>query len=186
VVEFDDEVILEIGRHAAAVAGGVAHYFAFGGQQLHVRAFVQGINDHVGAVGARKGEAETGGPLGGRNFGGHVVVGQVHAVVVGAGLLGFVRKPAGALVFLEAQFPGDGHEGKLAVVVHPRRRLVRLLEAANLVGAVLVGPAVAHFAGLRHPEVHAPGQGNGRVGVAVREGGLGVGAHERVHQVHGA
>lgn len=41
-----------------------------------------------------------------------------------------------------------------------------LLEAAYLVGRVGVGPSVSHLSRLWCPEVHAPGQGNGGIGVA--------------------
>ena len=59
-----------------------------------------------------------------------------------------------------------GHYCKLSVVVNPRTWLMCLLEVANLVVCVDVCPSVAHATCLRHPEVHAPRQGNGRIGVA--------------------
>ena len=75
-------------------------------------------------------------------------------------------EPAGTAVFVEIHLANSRHDGKLAVVVDPRTGLVGLFETPDLVGVVGVLPAVAHLARLRHPEVHAPGQGDGGIGVA--------------------
>ena len=44
-----------------------------------------------------------------------------------------------------------------------------LLDAAYLIGGIDILPAVAHGTRLWRPEVHAPRQCHGRVGVARRE-----------------
>nr|GEU28482.1 hypothetical protein [Tanacetum cinerariifolium] len=188
-IEPDDEIVLEVfWQRAARVARAVADDLALGGNHLDVRTLVVRVHYHVGVVGFWEGETELRGAFGGRDLGGDVGVGQVHAVVIRLGRFGLVRKPAGAVVLVEFQFAlqlaGDGHDGKLPVVVHPRRRLVRLLEAAQLVGVIRVGPAMAHLARLRRPEIHAPREGDGGVRIAVGEFGLAGGAHQRIDQVH--
>ncbi|MCY1311274.1 hypothetical protein D9M70_615580 [compost metagenome] len=54
-----------------------------------------------------------------------------------------------------------------------------LLKAPDLVGVIGVGPAITHFAGLWHPEIHAPGHSNGRIGVSGRQGMLGLRTYQR-------
>lgn len=185
LVELDDEVVAEVLRQrTAAVQGAVADHAALARDDLDVGALVEGVHHDVAGIGLREGEAELGGALGRRDLGGNVGVGQVDAVVIGLRCFRLVREPAGAGVLVEALRAGHRHDGELAVVVHPGRRLVGLLEAADPVGVVGVGPAVAHLAGLRRPEVHAPGDGNRRIGIAVRELGLAHGAHQRVDPFH--
>ena len=60
------------------------------------------------------------------------------------------------------------------------------LETADGVGAVGIGPAVAHGAGLGGPEVHAPREGYGGVGVARGERIVGLRTHERGDVLRGA
>ena len=53
-----------------------------------------------------------------------------------------------------------------------------MLEAADVVCVIAVGPSVAHPACDRSPEIHSPREGDGRVGVACRKGVFGHGAHK--------
>ena len=183
-VELQDEVVLEAFGHAATVARRVAHHLVLSGDDLDVGAAVEGIDDkEVLALGT--GETEDGGTARRGNLGGDVVVGQVNLVVVRLAHLGLVAEPAGAFVLIEdGSVAGLGHDVEHGVVVHPGTGLVSLLEAANLVGIIGVAPSVAHHAGLGCPEVHAPGQCDGRIGVASGEGWRGVRAYEGIDILH--
>ena len=184
LVEDDDKVVAEVLGHASAVACGVAHDFVLFGDYLDVRATVEGIHHHVCLVGFGEGEAEVGATFRGGDFGREVIFGQVDAVVVGHRLLCLVREPRGALVLVYLQSAGHGHEGELSVVINPGAGLVGLLEASDFVRGIGVRPSIAHLSGLGHPEVHAPGQGDGGIGVSVGKRYLGVGAHQGVDVVH--
>src|SRR5690606_5062901 len=95
-----------------------------------------------------KGKTEPSRPFGGRNFGGHVVVGKVYAVVMRFRHLGLVGKPARTLVLIERWRAGYGHDGKLSVIIHPGRWLMGLFKPADLIGCIRIHPPVAHLAGL--------------------------------------
>ena len=185
-VEADDEPVAEVLGHAAAVARRVAHNRAVVGHHAHVGTAVEGIDDHARLVRCGEGEAQHGGALRRHNLRADVVVGQVDRIVVGTRLLALVREPALARLLVELIGAAHRHERELTVVVDPRRGLVRLLEAPDCMGAVGVGPAVAHLARLGRPEVHAPGQGDGRIGVARREREVRERAHERRDIFRGA
>ena len=61
---------------------------------------------------------------------------------------------------------------------------MRLLETADPVCRIAVGPAVTHRAGLRGPEVHAPWKGYRRVGVARGKRMLRHRAHKDADMIH--
>ncbi len=177
------EIIAEIVGHAAAVLGGIAHNLVFRRNHLDVRAVVHGVDHHVAFV-VGECEAHCGCTVRRRHFGHHVMVGQVHAVIIWSGRLGLVREPGGTFVLIEDGGSGHRHDGELSVVVDPGTGLMRLLDAADLVGVVGVCPAVAHLAGLRRPEIHAPGHGRGGICVARREGMFRLRAHQRADIIH--
>ncbi len=180
LVKHHYEVVPEVFRYPSAVAGVVANDLAFARDDLHVGAPVEGIDDHEAAVAFRKGEAEGRGAVGGRDLRGNVVIGQVNAVVVRHDRFRLVREPALPLLLPKPGRSGCRHQGKLPVIVHPRGGLVGLLEAADAVCIVGVGPAVAHLAGLRGPEIHPPRTGNGGVNVSVAKPVFRVRSHERI------
>ena len=68
------------------------------------------------------------------------------------------------------------------MVVDPGTGLVGLLEATDFVGVIRILPAVTVLSGLRRPEVHTEGTGDGRVGVAGRKAEVALTSHQRVHQ----
>ena len=177
-IELNNEVVAEILWHTATIACRITRYCMSVHIILDARALVEGIDDDAGdALFAhaclRKRESHDGCPLCRSNLCPNVIVGQIHLIIIRARVLGLVREPAGAFLLVVNQV-GRGtrhpvhlrHDGELAVVVDPWRRLVRLLEAAYLVGVVGVLPPVAHFSGLRNPEIHAPRHSDGGVGVA--------------------
>ena len=176
-VEADDEVIAEIFGHAPAVARRVTRNSPFVADS-HARTAVEGVDDNAGLV--RLGERKThdGGTLRGCDFGPDVVVGQIDRIIVRFGRLRLVREPAAAALLVDLVAAAHGHHGELSVVVDPGRGLVRLLESADRMGTVGVGPAVTHLARLGRPEVHAPRQGHRRIGVARRERVVRLRTHE--------
>ena len=84
------KIVFKVTGHATAVLGGVANNHIFLGQHLYVRATVEGVDHDVCLIGFGKGEAHDGGAAGGCHLGHHVIVGQIYAIVVGFGYLGFV------------------------------------------------------------------------------------------------
>ena len=140
---------------------------------------VEGVDHHARFVRLGKGEAQHGGAIRRSHFGHDIVVGQIDRVIIGLRRLRLVGEPALARIFINLVFAAHGHDGKLSVIVDPRRGLVRLLQAPDRVRSVGVGPAVAHLARLGRPEVHAPRQGHGRIGIARRKRVVGLCAHER-------
>ena len=179
LVEADDEPVAEIVGHAAAVARGVSYDGAAVGHDFDLRPAVEGVDHHARFVRLGKGEAQHGGAIRRSHFGHDIVVGQIDQVIIGLRRLRLVGEPALARIFINLVFAAHGHDGKLSVIVDPRRGLVRLLQAPDRVRSVGVGPAVAHLARLGRPEVHAPRQGHGRIGVARRKRVVGLCAHER-------
>src|SRR3569833_266027 len=119
------------------------------------------------AIALRESKTEAGGTFCWRNFCSYIIIRQVNAVIVWLGYFRFMRKPAGAFGFVNYQFSGLREDGKHTIIVHPRRGLVCLFKAQDLVGIVSVLPAITHSACLRSPEVHPPRQGHCRVGVPV-------------------
>ena len=178
LVEADDEPVAEVVGHAAAVARGVTRHGSVV-DHLHARAAVEGVDHHPALAALGEREAHHGGALRGRHLGHDVVVGQIDRIVIGFRHLGLVREPALARLLVEFVVAAHGHYGELPVVVDPRRGLVGLFQAAERMCAVGIGPSVAHPTGLGRPEVHAPRQGYGRIGVARRECVVGLRAHQR-------
>ena len=113
------------------------------------------------------------------------MVSQINTIIIGFGHFGLVWEPTGTFIFIKYRFAGDGHDGKLSVVVNPWTGLMCLLESAKFVGCINISPSISHLTCLRHPEVHAPWQGDGRIGITCWEGNLGQGTHQRVHIVYG-
>jgi hypothetical protein len=167
-IEAHDEPVAEILRHATAVARGVTDDRTVV-DHPDLRTTVEGVDHHTRLLRVGEGEAHHRGTVGRRDLHADVMVGEVSLIVIGFGHFGLVRKPAGARLLVEFILPAHGHERELAVIVDPRRRLVGLLEPPHLVRPVSICPAVAHLAGLGRPEIHAPRQGDGRIGIARRE-----------------
>ena len=129
----------------------------------------------------RESEAEQRSPFRGHQFRHHIVLGQIHLIIIWLGLFPLVREPAGTLVFLEYRLSDHRHKGKLAIVVNPRTGLMRLLEAPDSGGRVHVLPSISHFPGLRSPEIHSPRAGNGRIGISSRKLISGLCTHQWIH-----
>ena len=165
------------------VESGVTYYLAFAGDNLDVRPVMIGIDHYKGRVGLGKGKAERGRTLSGRYLRNHVIVGQVSPIVIWGGRLSLVREPAGALVLIPYGPSCLWKDRENTVIVNPGTGLVGLLETANLVGSVGVSPPITVLTCLGYPEIHTPRQGDGRVGVAGREGVLGLGTDQRTHVV---
>src|SRR5690606_19928574 len=155
-VKYDDKIILKIIRHSTAIASRITDDFVLSGHHFDIGAFIKCIDNYIGAVGLRKRKAEPGCSFRRRKLCCDVIIGQVDAVIMRLGYFGFVGKPAGTFVFIKRSLACYGHEGKLTVVVHPRRRLMRLLKPTDFVGGVGIHPAISHFSGLRRPKIHAP------------------------------
>ena len=94
------------------------------------------------------------------------MVSQIDLIVIWLCSFALVGEVAGAGVFIHISGVAYRHDGELAVVIDPWRRLVGLLEASDPVLVVPVGPSVAHPSSLRGPEVHSPWQRHSGVGVA--------------------
>ena len=168
LVELDDKIILEVLRHPAAIPGGITDDFVLFRNHLYIRTFIECIENDISILGFRIRETEHNGTLRGYKFRSNVVVCEIHLIIIRFGNFRFVREPTGTLVLVEYESAGDWHDGKLTIIVHPRTRLVCLFEATDFVGIVSVCPAVAHFAGLRCPEVHSPRQCRSRICISGR------------------
>ena len=90
LVELYHEVVLEISRNTATVAGRVADNLIFFGDHLHIRAPVKSIDYHIGIFCFGEGETEIRTTLCRGYFRGHVIFGQVNAVVIGSRFLRFM------------------------------------------------------------------------------------------------
>ena len=185
LVELNDEIVLEIAGHSAAVARGVARNAVVGGVDLDMRAAVESVDHHIRIFRLGEREAEQRRAVGGRQLHHHVVLGQIYFIVVCFGLLALVREPARALVLVELGRADHGHERELAEVVDPRAGLVRLLESAYLVIGVHVLPSVTHLSRLGSPEVHTPRTRDGRVCVTGGEFERRLRADQRIHVIDG-
>ena len=179
---FNQEVIAEAFCHAAVVLhAGSGKRVAV--QQFHGSALV-GIHHQIGGLPSRILNAESRCMGRWRHLQAYIVIGQIHAVIIGSGGFGLVGEPAGAFFFLPYGRPAYRHQGKCAVIVNPGAGLMRLLDAPDVGGVVAVRPAVAVGSGLRCPGMHAPGHGNGRIGVAGRKVVGRQGSYQRIHIVY--
>ena len=185
LVEDDDKIVSEIFGNPTRVAGRVTDDFLLFGNDSYRRTPVESVDHHIRIFSLGEGKAEECRPVGHGHLGRYVVVGQINLIVVRFGHLGLVREPTGPLVLVEDPAARYRHERKLTVVVHPGAGLVCLFETLDFVGRVGIGPPVAHVAGLRGPEVHAPRHGDSRVGIAGREFKFRLRAHQRVDPVDG-
>ena len=172
-IKLEHEIITEIVGHSTTVARAVARDGVLVDIVLDGRTFVEGIYDDTrDAVGAfRKGKPYDGGTFRRSNLSPYVIVGKIDLIVIGTRILGLVREPACPLLFIVNPVwgclanVGKRHDRELSVVVNPRRGLVCLLDAADLILGIDILPAVPIAPSLWCPEVHTPGQGDGRVGV---------------------
>src|SRR3546814_2086789 len=80
VIELGDEIIVEIVRHAAVIVANIAGDATVLRVHLDHRSAVERVEDDVRVVALGEGEAELRGPLGGRHFGGHIVIGEIDLV----------------------------------------------------------------------------------------------------------
>ena len=165
-VEDQHEVVFKVIGHTTTIACGIANNHILRRNDLRMRPFIKSVKDYIGLIGLRKSETHGHGTLSGRKLGGHVVVGKIHFIIVRTRHLRLMREPRSALLLVEHGLARDRHHGELAVIVYPRTGLVGLLEAAYLVGPVNIGPSVAHLSRLRHPEIHSPRHGYGRISVS--------------------
>ena len=184
-VKDNDKVVFETFGHTSVVVSVVTYNLVFRRNNLHIRPFHIGVDHHLGGIRLRKGETKDGRALRRCHFGHDIIVGQIHPIIIRCRLFGLMREPTGTLYIVKEGLSGDGHERKRAVIVNPRTGLMGLLEAPQLIGAIGIGPSVAVLAGLRHPEVHAPRHGDGRIGVAGGQRMLRLGAHKRAYVVDG-
>ena len=163
-VALDKDVVAEIRGHSPVVVhrpgadGMVVHH-------LYLAAFI-GVHHQVRLLALRVGEAEPGGMGCRHQFGGYVVVGQIDTVIIRLGHFCLVGEPTGALVLVKVWTRGHRHQAEGAVVVDPGAGLVSLLEATDVRGVVAVRPSVSVLARLGCPEMGAPRNGNGRIGVS--------------------
>ena len=183
MVEFGHEVVVEVVGHAAVVVADIPRDPALHRIDLDHRPAVVGVEDDVGVVRLRKGEAELRRALGRRHLRRHVIVGQIDLVAIRPAVLRLVAEPGGALLFLDLQRPRLREQREGGIVVHPGAGLMGLLDAVDLVRGVGVAPAAPHLARDGRPEVHAPRHGHRRIGVAIGQFIAGIAAHQRIDQV---
>ena len=169
-----NKVVLKVFGYSAVVLGGVTYNLVFFGNYLYVRAVVESIDHYIRFLVLGESKAEQCRTAGGRQFRHHIMVCQVHLVIVRFHHFRLVRKPTGAFVLVKHRLAGHRHDGELSVVVNPRAGLVGLLEATDLVGIISVCPSVAHGSCLCCPEVHPPRQGDGRIRVTGGQGMFGL------------
>ena len=167
-VKFHHEIIAEIFRHSAIVLGRISYDTSLVGLYLYRRPVVERVDYYICLVGLRKREPEYSGTLCRSKLRCHIIIGEVDTIIIGRGGLGFVRHPACSLVLVNSLFPCQRCHHKLAVVINPRARLMRLLEPTQLRGIVIIGPTIAHLTRHRRPEIHPPRPGYRRIRVSCR------------------
>ena len=129
----------------------------------------------------RKGKAEHCSAFGRGYLGHDIVIGKIYLIIMGHGSLALVRKPTCTCSLIERWLADNRHKGELTVVVYPGTWLVCLFETVNTVRSVCILPSVAHSGSTGCPEVHAPWQCNGRIGVSCREFECRLCSHKRIH-----
>ena len=110
-------------------------------------------------------------------FGCYIIISKVNAVIIRFRRFGFMTEPAGSIVFGKNQFTRYRHYRKLSVIIHPRRRLVCLLETANLFSSISITPSISHFSGLRCPKIHPPRSCNCWIGIPIGKTVYGLCSH---------
>ena len=61
---------------------------------------------------------------------------------------------------------------------------MRLLQTPYLLSCIGILPSVAHLSCLWNPEIHAPRHGDGRISIACGKSMVGIGTHERLHEIY--
>ncbi len=184
LVKHDDEIVAEVLRHPSAVTSRIANDLVFFGYDLDIRTTVESIDNHIRVVRFGESEAKHGGTFRRRDFRHNVMVSQIHPVIIRFCHFRLMGKPAGTFILVKHHFTGNGHNGKLSVIVDPRAGLMSLLETTDLVRVVCVRPAVSHLSGLWHPEIHTPGHGNRRISITCRERNFRLASDQRIHVIH--
>ena len=93
LVELDHEPVPEVAWHTAAVAGSISHDLVFLRNHLHIRTSVECIDHDIRIIGLRESETEISAPLRRSNLRSHVMISQIHAVVIRCDSLGLMREP---------------------------------------------------------------------------------------------
>ena len=177
-VEVNDKVVLEVFRYTATVFCRITDNFVFLRNYFYIRTLIECVYDNIGILGLRICETEHHGTFGRGEFGGHIMIGQIHLIIIRSAHFRFVREPTGTSVLVEYQSACDRHDGKLTVVIHPGTGLVGLLESPNFVGIICVCPAITHLTGLRCPEIHPPRQCCGGICIPGRQFKLGLSTYQ--------
>ena len=167
-LQHNNKIILKVFRNSPAITGRVTDDFVFLRNNLNIRSPVVRIDHNISFVGFRKSKTEISCPIGRSNLSDNIMLGQVYAIIIRFSHFCFVGEPAGTFFFIDFH-PFHRHDGKHPVVIDPRTGLVGLLKPPQPIVIIYIGPSVTHFSSLRHPEVHSPGAGNGRIGVTGRQ-----------------
>ena len=184
LVKLHHKIVLEVMRYATRILCSISHNHALLRHDLDIRTLVESVNYYIALV-LGEGDAHDGSALCRCKLGHHIVVGKIGTIIIRCSHLGLVREPRSTLLLIEYWgFARLGHDSELSVVVNPWTGLMSLLESAQLVGSIGVGPSVAHLSRLRSPEVHAPWHTNGRIGVACRNSVRRLCSDKRAHIVY--
>src|SRR5690554_446300 len=82
LVEHHHEVILEVFGYTTTVAGGISDDSILIGKYFYCRASVKRVHQHESTVRLGESEPEDSRPLGWRDLRSHIIVRQIHAVVI--------------------------------------------------------------------------------------------------------
>ena len=185
-VEADDKVIAEIARHRPTVMPGHADHAVFRRQDFHGGILFTGekIEDDIILTRLLEGEPEPRRPVRRSQLNGGLPGVEPDFVVARLGNLVGVVKGRNAVRFAHHELAAHGHQGEGAVLGNPGAGLMGLADAAEFMVLVLIVERVPLRLGVGRPGVHGKGQRDGGIGIAVGKGAGGIGALQRVGEMH--
>ena len=182
-VRLHDEPVLEIRGETARIPCAVSHNGLSVRKNLYIRSPVKGIDHKIRHFRLRISDTEHRRTLGRGHLSQGIMICEINAIIIRCSLLCLMREPAGSLMLIEDRLR-DRHDGELAVIVDPWRRLMRLLEAADLVMCIHIRPSVTHRTCLRSPEVHTPRHGHSRISITCGKRMFRKGSHKRTDVIY--
>ena len=156
LIKFHHEVISKIIRYSPAIFSRIAGYRAIFLIYLNKRPVIECIYYDIRLFTFWESKPKISRTFRWSKFCFHIMVSQIHTIIIRLCSLSFMRKPASSFILQELFTTGHRHQCKLPIIIDPRTGLMCLLKSFYLVVGITIGPTISHISRLRCPEIHSP------------------------------